>query len=69
LDGGGRGRQVKLNPVAAIVNEGEKIFLVVGPGDHTSQRYELSKSLADKLEYELATIRIMRRIHSEGTTT
>lgn len=38
---------------AAIVKEGDQIFLVLGPGDHTSQRFELTFSLARKLLIDL----------------
>ncbi len=40
--------------VAAITNEGPDLYLMVGPGDHTSQRWKLSESLARKLFKELA---------------
>ena len=38
---------------ATVVREGDQIFLVLGPGDHTSQRFELSFSLARKLLVDL----------------
>jgi hypothetical protein len=39
--------------VAAIVPEGEDIVLMVGPGDHSCQRFKLTESLARKLRREL----------------
>ena len=39
--------------VAAITNEGPDIYLMIGPGDHTSQRFKLSEPLARKLLREL----------------
>jgi hypothetical protein len=45
---------------AITVVEGE-ITLMVGPGDHSCQRWRLSESLADKLEFDLATARMRRR--------
>jgi hypothetical protein len=42
------------------VVEGE-ITLMLGPGDHSCQRWRLSEGLADKLEFELATARMRRR--------
>lgn len=55
--------------VAAIVDEFDRIVLVIGDGNHGCQRFEIRQSLADKLEYELATIRINRRAPSEGSTS
>lgn len=39
--------------VAAIVPEGEEIILMLGPGDHSCQRFKLTESLARKLRREL----------------
>ncbi len=39
--------------IAAITNEGPDLYLMIGPGDHTSQRWKLSESLARKLRREL----------------
>lgn len=47
---------MKPTPVAAVVKEGEQIFLVIGPGDHTCQRFEISFSLARKLLIDLFRI-------------
>ena len=38
--------------VAAIVEEGEEIFLMVGAGDHDCDRWKLSRSLLRKLMSE-----------------
>lgn len=38
---------------ATVVREGDQIFLVLGPGDHSAQRFELSFSLARKLLVDL----------------
>lgn len=38
---------------ATVVKEGDQIFLVVGPGDHSAQRFELTFSLARKLLVDL----------------
>jgi hypothetical protein len=54
-------RSITVAVVACVtVVEGE-ITLMLGPGDHSCQRWRLSESLADKLEYELATARMRRR--------
>lgn len=41
---------------ATVVKEGDQIFLVIGPGDHSSQRFEITFSLARKLLVELFRI-------------
>lgn len=38
--------------VAAIVEEGEEIFLMVGEGNHDCDRWKLSRSLLRKLMSE-----------------
>lgn len=38
--------------IATIVNEGGTIYLVLGEGDHTSDRWLLSESLVRKLVSE-----------------
>ena len=53
MDGGcSYGGEVK-PLVATVVKEGDQIFLVVGPGDHSAIRYELTFSLARKLLVDL----------------
>ncbi len=39
--------------VACATNEGREIFITLGTGDHTCQRWKLSESLARKLRREL----------------
>lgn len=41
---------------ATAVKEGDQIFLVIGPGDHTAIRIELTFSLARKLLVDLFRI-------------
>jgi hypothetical protein len=54
-------RSITVAVVACVtVVEGE-ITLMLGPGDHSCQRWRLSEGLADKLEFELATARMRRR--------
>ena len=47
--------------VGAITVVAGEITLMVGPGDHSCQRWRLSEGLADKLEFELASARMRRR--------
>lgn len=54
-------RSITVAVVASVtVVEGE-ITLMFGPGDHSCQRWRISESLADKLEFELASARMRRR--------
>jgi hypothetical protein len=54
-------RSITVAVVACVtVVEGD-ITLMLGPGDHSCQRWRLSEGLADKLEFELATARMRRR--------
>ena len=54
-------RSITVAAVASVtVVEGE-ITLMLGPGDHSCQRWRLSEGLADKLEFELAAARMQRR--------
>jgi hypothetical protein len=54
-------RSITVAVVACVtVVEGE-ITLMLGPGDHSCQRWRISEGLADKLEFELATARMRRR--------
>lgn len=39
--------------VAAVTDDDGDIILMVGPGDHTCQRFKLTESLARKLRREL----------------
>ena len=43
----------KIAAVAVLTSEGPDLFLTLGPGDHTSQRWKLTPSLARKLRREL----------------
>lgn len=53
-------RSITVAAVACVtVVEGE-ITLMLGPGDHSCQRWRISESLADKLEFELAAARMRR---------
>jgi hypothetical protein len=47
--------------VASVTVVDGEITLMFGPGDHSCQRWRLSESLADKLEFELASARMRRR--------
>lgn len=49
LQTGGKQREAR---VAVITNEGQEIYLTLGEGDHTSQRWKLSKSLLKKITRE-----------------
>lgn len=51
----------------ATQTEPGKTIINFGIGNHSVERWELTDSLADKIEYELATIRMHRRTHSERT--
>jgi len=51
----------KIARVAAIVEEERgKTILVLGPGDHTCERWEISGSLLDKLILEGVQVRLSR---------
>ena len=39
--------------IAVITNEADDLFITLGSGDHTSQRWKLTPSLARKLRREL----------------
>lgn len=54
------GRSVTVAAVGAVTVVDGEITIMLGPGDHSCQRWRLSPSLADKLEYELATARMRR---------
>ena len=44
---------MKTARIAAAVEEGDKIILVLGEGDHNAERWELTESLARKLCIEI----------------
>jgi hypothetical protein len=54
-------RSITVAVVASVTVVEREITLMLGPGDHSCQRWRLSESLADKLEYELAMARMNRR--------
>ncbi len=54
-------RSITVAVVASVTVVDREITLMLGPGDHSCQRWRLSESLADKLEFELATARMRRR--------
>jgi hypothetical protein len=54
------GRSVTVAAVGAVTQEAGDIVIMLGVGDHSCQRWKLSPSLADKIEFELATARMRR---------
>jgi hypothetical protein len=54
-------RSITVAVVASVTVVEREITLMLGPGDHSCQRWRISESLADKLEYELAMARMNRR--------
>lgn len=39
--------------VAVVTQEARELYITLGPGDHTSQRWRLTESLARKIRREL----------------
>lgn len=54
-------RSITVAVVACVTVVDGEITLMLGPGDHSCQRWRISEGLADKLEFELATARMRRR--------
>lgn len=54
-------RSITVAAVGCVTVVDGEITLMLGPGDHSCQRWRLSEGLADKLEFELATARMRRR--------
>ena len=54
-------RSITVAAVACVTVVDGEITLMLGPGDHSCQRWRLSEGLADKIEFELASARMKRR--------